>query len=169
MQLGGLTFPTANIVTAISQPNLYFGTLELSVGSMGQQGQNPCVTTISVPPWPQYMMRKPITSWYHSLLRALFKIQEIGLEAFTLRVLKSGLGMTLHPSIISILQGGMANQIIMQYFWNFIGLYLFPLLHLESLIDTLIEFKIMKQVGGLMRIIIIIKDTFANIEASKYI
>ena len=25
----------------------------------------------------------------------------------------------------------------------------------------------MKQVGGLMRIIIIIKDTFANIEASK--
>ena len=169
MQLGGLTFPTANIVTAISQPNLYFGTLELSVGSMGQQGQNPCVTTISVPPWPQYMMRKPITSLYRSLLRALFKIQEIGLEAFILRVLKSGLGMTLHPSIISILQGGTANQIIMQYFWNFIGLYLFPLLHLESLIDTLIEFKIMKQVGGLMRIIIIIKDTFANIEASKYI
>lgn len=135
MQLGGLTFPTANIVTDISKPNLYFGTLELSVGSMGQQGQSPCVTTISVPPWPQYMMRKPITSWYHSLLRALFKIQEIGLEAFILRVLKSGLGMTLHPSIISILQGGMANQIIMQYFWNFIGLFLFSLLHLETLID----------------------------------
>ena len=122
--MDGTTFLTPNTATDISPPKLTGLMQGRSVGSTGTWAQSPCVSIMSAPPWPPFMMRTPTTSWCLSLSTSLKRALELtGLGAFTLMLAMDGIGRT-HPLLITvILQMGKVkqNQRKQIYFWNLIG------------------------------------------------
>ena len=123
--MDGTTSLTPNTATDIFPPRLTGWMPGRSVGSTGTWAQSPCVSIMSAPPWPPFMIRTPTTSWCLSLSMSLKRALELtGLEAFTLMLAMDGIGKT-HPLLITVvLQMGKVkqNQQNKTYFWNLIGM-----------------------------------------------